>query len=73
MPGLVIKDFPPTLHRKLKERAQRHHRSMTREALALLEHGLDEAAQPGALPPPFRGRKPLTDAWLDKAKRAGRA
>ncbi len=40
MPGLLIKDFPPELHRKLKEQAAQHHRSMTRQALILLEAGL---------------------------------
>ena len=73
MPGLVIKDFPDSLHRKLKEQAARHHRSMTREALALLEHGLEQTPAVAALPPPFKGRIPLTDRWLDKAKRSGRA
>lgn len=41
MPGLLIKDFPPELHRRLKEEAARYHRSMTRQALALLEQALN--------------------------------
>ena len=40
MPGLLIKDFPPELHRRLKEEAARYHRSMTRQALVLLEQAL---------------------------------
>ena len=40
MPGLLIKDFPPDLHTRLKEEAARHHRSMTRQALVLLEQAL---------------------------------
>lgn len=40
MSALLIKDFPPELHQKLKEEAARYHRSMTRQALALLEQAL---------------------------------
>jgi hypothetical protein len=35
-PSLLIKAFPPELHRKLKDEAAHHHRSMIRQALALL-------------------------------------
>ena len=42
MPGLVIKDLPAKLHRKLKERAARHRRSMTKEVLVVLERALSE-------------------------------
>ena len=31
MSGLLIKDFPPEWHRRLKEEAARYHRSMTRQ------------------------------------------
>lgn len=44
MPGLVIKDLPAKLHRKLKERAARHRRSMTKEVLVVLERALSEEA-----------------------------
>ena len=62
MPGLLIKDFPPELHRKLKEEAARHHRSMTRQALALLEQALTTPARNAAdlLPDPLRPVKPVT-------------
>jgi plasmid stability protein len=62
MPGLLIKDFPPELHRKLKEEAARHHRSMTRQALALLEQVLTTPARNAAdlLPDPLRPVKPVT-------------
>ena len=40
MPGLLIKDLPPELHRRLQEEATRHHRSMTQQALALLDQAL---------------------------------
>lgn len=61
MSGLLIKDFPPELHRRLKEEAERNHRSMTRQAVALLEQAL--AVQPrnaaAQLPKPLKPAKPL--------------
>ena len=51
MPGFVIKELPEELHRKLKEQAARHHRSMTKEVLAVLE----QAPRPKP-PPPVAGR-----------------
>ena len=62
MPGLLIKDFPPELHRRLKEEAERYHRSMTRQALALLEQALAAPAKNAAslLPDPLKPLKPVT-------------
>jgi hypothetical protein len=45
---------------------------MTRQALALLEEALKGAELPGELPPPLKGRLPLTKKLLDQAKRSGR-
>lgn len=61
MPGLLIKDFPPELHRKLKEEAARYHRSMTRQALTLLEQALSSPARNAAeqLPAPIKPAKTL--------------
>ena len=72
MPGFVIKELPDELHRKLKEQAARHHRSMTKEVLAVLEHALGKEAPAAKAPPPFRGRFALTGKFLDKARREGR-
>lgn len=72
MPGFVIKDLPEPLHRKLKEQATRHHRSMVKEVLAVLEQALGAEAAQAKAPPPFRGRFALTDRFLDKARREGR-
>ena len=71
MPGLLIKDFPPELHRKLKVQAMRHHRSMTKEAIVLLEQSLG-ASESREFPPPFKGNFALTDAFIDQARRNGR-
>ena len=73
MPGFVIKDLPENLHRKLKAQAIRHHRSMTKEVLAVLERALSEEDRPEeVIPPPFKGRFALTDEFIDQARREGR-
>jgi len=72
MAGLMIKDIPERLHAELKRRAVRNHRSMTREAIAILESAL--AANPSR--PTLaeidrmrvRGKKLLTEAILRKAR-----
>ncbi len=74
MPGLLIKNLPEPLHHKLKERAARNRRSMTKEALHLLEMVLEaNPMEPPDMPAPFQGQFPLTDEWLNKAKREGRS
>ena len=70
MPALLIKNVPPALHRRLKQVARRQRRSMTQQALAILEYALGQAAaELRPLPPPFKGRFPLTDKILREAKR----
>ena len=62
MPDLLIKDFPPEMHRRLRDEAARNHRSMTRQALVLLEQALAAPAEDTAdlLPDPLKPLKPLT-------------
>ncbi len=61
MPGFLIKDFPPELHRRLKQEAARHHRSMTWQVLMLLEQALAVPASDSAdlLPDPLKPAKPV--------------
>ena len=40
MSALVIKNLPNHLHAQLKQQAQRNHRSLTKEAILLIETGL---------------------------------
>ncbi len=76
MPGLLIKDLPKDLHRLLKERAAAHHRSMSREALLILEGSLRDRAGPPTLAEidnlRVRGDRPLTQRLLDLARDSGR-
>jgi plasmid stability protein len=76
MPGLLIKDLPPDLHKKLKESAERHHRSMTKEALYLLERGLSTETftriQQIEPPVPIKLDFQPNDEWVYAAIREGR-
>ncbi len=76
MPGLLIKDLSESLHRRLKARAARHQRSLAREALVILEEALEDAAGPPSLAEVdrlrIRGGEPLTQEFLDQARRRGR-
>ena len=79
MSGLLIKDFPPELHRKLRDEAARHHRSMTRQALALLEQALSAEARNAAdvLPRPLKPAKPVSAssvvAVIREARNSGKS
>jgi plasmid stability protein len=77
MPGLVIKDLPKELHRRLKARAAASHRSMGREALVILREALDDRAGPPTLDEVdamrVRGRAPLTDSIVEEARNSGRS
>lgn len=74
MPALVIKNLPEGLHAQLKAQAQRNHRSLTKEAIQLLESGLSDAkTQRSALPPPvkLRGGHVATIEEIEAAIAAG--
>jgi plasmid stability protein len=76
MAGLLIKDLPTSLHRKLKARAAANRRSLSGEALTILESALDDRSGPLTLAEidkvRTRGRRPLTDAVLERARKRDR-
>lgn len=74
MSALLIKDFPPELHQKLKEEAARYHRSMTRQALALLEQALTTPVRNAAdrLPTPIKPAQKLPTDDVVAVIRQGR-
>ncbi|HEY8708894.1 MAG TPA: Arc family DNA-binding protein [Burkholderiaceae bacterium] len=78
MSTLVVKNLPDQLHERLKAQAQQHHRSITKEAIALIEQGLlaPRATASGAeasLPPLVRlPGGPLTAEWIEAAIADGR-
>lgn len=71
MAALVLKSIPRNLHKRLRQQAGIHRRSMTQEAIYLLEQGL--CAVPVDFPPPLKGKRPLTQALLNLAIQDGRA
>lgn len=56
MPTVVLKNLPEPLHARLKERALRHHRSLNKETIALIESALGTSQVPPVLSPPLRLR-----------------
>lgn len=71
MPAVIIRDMQPQLHRRLKEKALLHHRSMNREILAILEKEVGTGPS-RALPPPVKGIKPADPKWIVKMIREDR-
>lgn len=71
MSALLIKNIPPPLHERLRQRAAAHHRSMNREVIAILER---ELAIPvtSELPPPVRTLKPIDHEWVVQVIRDAR-
>ncbi len=76
MPGLLIKNVDPELHKGLKQRAWRNRRSLTKEALAILEAAVQaDAARPTLAQLDrwrVRGRRALSDTIVQRGKRLGR-
>jgi plasmid stability protein len=78
MPSLTLKDLPPEVHRRLKARALRNHRSLNREAIECLRAATGAGvvdpeallARARALREQVSGR--LSQRELDRSKRAGR-
>jgi len=59
MSALLIKNIPPPLHDRRRQRAAAHHRSMNREVIAILEQELNRTATT-ELPPPVKTLKPIS-------------
>ena len=70
MATLLLKNVPETLRARLQKSAKAHQRSMNQEAILSLADALDAAAP---LPKPVRINQPFDNAFIDRAKRMGRA
>ena len=71
MPALLIKDIPREVHAWLKREAERNRRSMTQQAIVILEERM-RRFHPVRFPPPAQTRTVLTAEFIDRAKREGR-
>lgn len=54
MSTLVIKNLPDDLHARLREQAERNRRSITKEAVTLIERSLAPARKAPELGPPIK-------------------
>lgn len=76
MSGLLIKDLPKELHRKLKARAAANRRSLSNETITILESALHDRSGPLTLDQidrvRTRGKKPLRQIVIDRARRRDR-
>ena len=71
MATLVLDNLPEQLYLGLQERAARHQRSVTDEATAILTDGLKgEGAR--QWPEPLQTKVPITNDFINWAKREGR-
>jgi plasmid stability protein len=76
MAGLLIREIPEDLHRKIRGLATSSGRSMAAEVVILLRDALDDGAGPPTIEQldaiRVRGRKKLTHGLVDKARKEGR-
>ena len=76
MPGILIKNVPADLHRRLKRRAAANRRSLSSEALTILNNAIVNRAGPPSLEEidrlRVRGQRSLTQALVDEARESGR-
>ncbi len=63
MAALLVKSIPLGIHQRLRLQAERHHRSMNREVLAILEERL-ESPSVFELPPPVKTLRPISGATI---------
>ena len=80
MATVTLKNVPEELVRLLKEEAKQNRRSLNQEALARLESSLGTSRRSGEetvktlrrLHRRLAGLRPITDAFLERAKNEGR-
>lgn len=72
MVSILIKNVPDNLRRKIKELAVKHRRSMNMETLVLLESAVEQVSGIPDTGAPVKGEFPLTDEFINNAKRQGR-
>jgi len=71
MSAMLIKNIPPSLHERLRQRAAAHHRSMNGEVIAILEQELNRSPVT-ELPPPVKTLKPIDHGWTVRVIRDAR-
>ena len=72
MPDLLVRDLSPELHQALKERAERHHRSLSAEVVSIVERAVLGPRPMTTAELKARrvvGLKPLTEDVLEQARK----
>ena len=72
MSDILIRNVPETMKQKLKIRAEKHHRSVSKEIYPILEESILETYQIRETPKPYKGKFIVTDEFFSDAKNAGR-
>ncbi|MGH8117239.1 MAG: FitA-like ribbon-helix-helix domain-containing protein [Rhodanobacteraceae bacterium] len=69
MATLVVRNLPDALHEALRQRADRHHRSINKETISLIEAGVASAGvqAPLSMPVKVPGAMGLTGAEFERA------
>lgn len=74
MASLLIKNLPDKIYQRLKAQAERHHRSLNKEVITLLETAVIQAPEETLPEPePVPLKRPLNPELLDWARREGRS
>jgi plasmid stability protein len=71
MAAIIVRDLPSGLHQRLKKEAQRHHRSMNREIIAILEKEMN-VTRTAELPPLVKPSVPVDGRSIADALRKAR-
>ena len=67
MPRLTIRDLPPEVYDRLRDRAKRHRRSIAQEAAAIIEQALGKAKGPVHAHLPHASRRGISpEVVLDR-------
>jgi len=69
MPDILIRNVPTEMKEKLRERANRHHRSMVKEIYAILEENLNVEVLIREEPPLYKGKFKITNKFINDAKK----
>ncbi len=72
MSDILIRNVPETMKQKLKIRAEKHHRSVSKEIYAILEESIIETYQVRETPKPYKGKFKVTDEFISAAKNKNR-
>ena len=71
MSALILRNIPEVLHQRLRVEAENHHRSMNREAIAILEKEFFKT-RPIFFPTPVKGKKSVSPEWVVQTIRKAR-